>query len=826
MNKHSMQPRIGLLCLLASLFVIAPTVMAQDLMPDLMPVVVDANQGTVEIRNIGHAAVEPGQVYIVCSRFDSTTPSTPCAAGLNLPGYIKKWNVLSYDIPALQPGDKYALHLFGSGALPRRAGNYGMKITVDPLKHIAESNEKNNYTRLDTTIKAEKASAVKAAEKLPDLVPVVVNADRGIVQIRNNGTALARASRLVASCKVHNSQGVFVRACTARIYLPNFDARGLLMNYSIPALRPGESHEIHLFGSDAWPQHPGRYHLEVFADFDKQVAEASEGNNSTSFTSLHAANPSTPGSKPKANMPDLIAVASDPFFGIFYVENKGDAEAAASKLVMTCTQGKQNGGCPTSTEMERLYNGKLGGFVVNIPPLPAGKVQRVTFPMSNLVWEKGAYTFSLTADAGRIVAETSESNNTARKTLRWETGVLRIVSSGHGKPVPISYNIYPSGDRKHITSWRNRIRAEGRRIQTPVDISLPTGVYQLGIYSGNGIGVAQWFRVAVKASKVVTQKISFQQPGFLEFDIAGEHHEKLTRVAYSIKASGRKTVATGQDGSMKGSLFRVSLLPGDYDLHVYRKLSRFKASGTSPVDISPVMGADEEQIIRGIRIQSGQTMKKKFVFKHIEPGMLKVHVLSDGRPNQAYVNVASIERNSPIRYLFGFDASKQIKLVPGRYQLTIRAKDEKRRGTFQNAGYGSKRVKVTIDAGETVEKRVNFIKAKKGSLVLTVLVNGSRNKAKTGIRTAGRKGRFITINLSKADLLPGRYDISVWPVEHCLSPGGVDVFHGGVSGPRLRTRRLPDVKPVILHNVEIKPGERLKKTVEFKGVTRYTKVCM
>jgi len=54
----------------------------------------------------------------------------------------------------------------------------------------------------------------------------------------------------------------------------------------------------------------------------------------------------------------------------------------------------------------------------------------------------------------------------------------------------------------------------------------------------------------------------------------------------------------------------------------------------------------------------------------------------------------------------------------------------------------------------------------------------------------------------------------------------VDVFHGGVSGPSLRTRQLPGVKPVILHDVEIKPGEKSKRTVEFKGVTRYTKVCM
>ena len=98
----------------------------------------------------------------------------------------------------------------------------------------------------------------------------------------------------------------------------------------------------------------------------------------------------------------------------------------------------------------------------------------------------------------------------------------------------------------------------------------------------------------------------------------GEHNEKLTRVAYGIKASGKKNYIVGQDDSVEdieGPPFRVRLLPGDYDLHVYRKLSKFNASGKSTPDISPVMGKDEQQIIRGIRIRSGQTIEKNFVFK-------------------------------------------------------------------------------------------------------------------------------------------------------------------------------------------------------------------
>ncbi len=50
---------------------------AQDKLPDLIPMVVDANKGLVEVRNIGGATAESSQLVIVCSRFDSTTPSTP-----------------------------------------------------------------------------------------------------------------------------------------------------------------------------------------------------------------------------------------------------------------------------------------------------------------------------------------------------------------------------------------------------------------------------------------------------------------------------------------------------------------------------------------------------------------------------------------------------------------------------------------------------------------------------------------------------------------------------------------------------------------------------
>jgi len=65
-------------------------------------------------------------------------------------------------------------------------------------------------------------------------------------------------------------------------------------------------------------------------------------------------------------------------------------------------------------------------------------------------------------------------------------------------------------------------------------------------------------------------------------------------------------------------------------------------------------------------------------------------------------------------------------------------------------------------------------------------------------------------------LVPGNYDISVLPLEYTLSPGGVDVFHGGVEAPGIKTKRIHGVEPIILHNIEIRPGATLKKSVNFE----------
>jgi len=135
-------------CLLACLFMPASPAVAQEQLPDLTPVVINASEGRVEVRNVGHAVANPSQAYVVCSIVHAGRAS-PCAKGMHLPGYIEKWNVLPVDVPALKPGESYPIQLFGAGAFQKKSeNNYGINISTDARKRIAESNEANNDTHL------------------------------------------------------------------------------------------------------------------------------------------------------------------------------------------------------------------------------------------------------------------------------------------------------------------------------------------------------------------------------------------------------------------------------------------------------------------------------------------------------------------------------------------------------------------------------------------------------------------------------------------------------------------------------------------------------
>ncbi len=175
---------------------------ADNKLPDLMPVVIDASQGSFEVRNIGDAEAPASRVFVICSMFHAGQQITPCAAELHLPAYIAKWNALAFDVPALKPGDKYLLQLFDSDVLPRTPNIYGMKITTDPMKRIVEADESNNYVRLDTVIRAEEPALAQYSDLLPDQI-LSAGKEKGLLklQVLMAGKPVEAAVRVTQSGK-------------------------------------------------------------------------------------------------------------------------------------------------------------------------------------------------------------------------------------------------------------------------------------------------------------------------------------------------------------------------------------------------------------------------------------------------------------------------------------------------------------------------------------------------------------------------------------------------------------------------------------------------
>ncbi|HEB55915.1 MAG TPA: hypothetical protein ENI98_06340, partial [Gammaproteobacteria bacterium] len=109
----------------------------------------------------------------------------------------------------------------------------------------------------------------KPRGKLTDLIPVVVNANQGAIQVKNIGGGSAGSSKLFVICSVVLSDGRNTVPCAAGLHMPNYDAANNTLMYRIPALRPGASHALRLFGPRALPRRPGIYGMKLFADGER-----------------------------------------------------------------------------------------------------------------------------------------------------------------------------------------------------------------------------------------------------------------------------------------------------------------------------------------------------------------------------------------------------------------------------------------------------------------------------------------------------------------------------------------------------------------------------
>ena len=311
----------------------------------------------------------------------------------------------------------------------------------------------------------------------------------------------------------------------------------------------------------------------------------------------------------------------------------------------------------------------------------------------------------------------------------------------------------------------------------------------------------------------------FPEPGILRLLAQDDLPELL--VYYSIrrhgKSAGKSKAITGTR-TIQALPLDLHLPPGAYDVRVVQHRSMYSTGDLDKIVIGEFVLANRSNVLVG----SKESVEVKLLFSQEPPGKLKLHLIADGQPIGAWTGIGALEddESQPELMRRNLEADTELNLLPGRYVVSANPKDE---GPYSRKhGYGTQQENFEIRSGQTTEKTLRFVSARKGKLVLTALVDGGRNKADIKVRRAGSKEPFgyvdTSYNLSSnsVELVPGHYDISVLPLEYTFSPGAVDTFHGGVEGPGIKTKRIHGVDPVILKNIEIEPGDTLERTVEFK----------
>jgi hypothetical protein len=131
---------------------------------------------------------------------------------------------------------------------------------------------------------------------------------------------------------------------------------------------------------------------------------------------------------------DLVPDASDlATTGEASVTNMGDEATEPSQLIITCqkTSGGM-GGCAEDPGMAAYEDAAYpNAAVINVPALEPGETFDHALPFwGGLVWKAGTYELMLTADAGDVIAEDDEANNTA-------TAEKQQLANVGTSPVPI-----------------------------------------------------------------------------------------------------------------------------------------------------------------------------------------------------------------------------------------------------------------------------------------------------------------------------------------------------------------------------------------------------
>jgi len=144
-----------------------------------------------------------------------------------------------------------------------------------------------------------------------------------------------------------------------------------------------------------------------------------------------------------AAQPDLVPMLSVPMNAGVGVQNIGNSAAGPSHLTLNCTKsGQSEGGCANTPGMAAYENPAYPDrVVIDVPALAPGEIFTHDLAFWNDInWPAGTYLFDLVADAGAVVAESGEANNSTQSSHTQ----LPMVGVAPPAPLPLTATL-PGG---------------------------------------------------------------------------------------------------------------------------------------------------------------------------------------------------------------------------------------------------------------------------------------------------------------------------------------------------------------------------------------------
>jgi Ca-activated chloride channel family protein len=322
-----------------------------------------------------------------------------------------------------------------------------------------------------------------------------------------------------------------------------------------------------------------------------------------------------------------------------------------------------------------------------------------------------------------------EAGKTVTREVDFSSGALRLTVIKGGKPSFAWVYVNAAGTE-------NKVESADTSVDNPLTLHLVSGTYDVVVLDDR-ISPPQkvvFEGIAITPGMTVEKTADFSE-GFLSVEVLVEGR-KDTASLY-VYETGTETQVASSDTSADNPEI-LKLVPGVYDLKVAYRRSE----------------PEREVRFAGIEIKAGETVEKRVTFGQ---GLLSVEVLVNGRKDTAglYIFEAGTDKGVATGDTSA-DNPRAFKLVPGTYDLKVVYRKSKPEREIRFDG-------ITVQAGETVEKRAEF---GEGLLSVEALVNGRKGTAALYVYEAGTNKRVATGDTSAKNprvfkLIPGTYNLKV-----------------------------------------------------------------